>query len=133
MRQMPHLPHLFRGPCSSWIVRAIRPRVSILSIKQATSINPAINSRFLSIFLKYNRTILILIHRSVEMKESAERIFSKTLREFFPVGKIDTCFATHFWGSVWPESLGPKTPKGNLKTPKKKHHFENQKTPCFWI
>ena len=30
----------------------------------------------------------------------------------------DTYLTAHLL-SVWPESLGPKTPKGNLKTPKK--------------
>ena len=42
--------------------------------------------------------------------------------------------------SVWPESLGPKTPKWNLKTPKKnttlktrKHHFFGYKNTKYLI
>ena len=42
--------------------------------------------------------------------------------------------------TVWPESLGPKTPKGNLKTPKKnttlktrKHHVFGYKNTKYLI
>ena len=33
--------------------------------------------------------------------------------------------------AVWPESLGPKTPKGNLKTPKKNTMFLDIKNQIF--
>ena len=47
---------------------------------------------------------------------------------------------TSYSESVWPESLGPKTPKGNLKTPKKnttlktrKHHVFGYKNTKYLI
>ena len=46
----------------------------------------------------------------------------------------------HYNLTVWPESLGPKTPKGNLKTPKKnttlktrKHHGFGYKNTKYLI
>ena len=79
---MPPLPHLFRGPCSSWIVRAIRPRVSILSIKQATSIN----SRFLKYLFKVQQDNLDLeygLFAPFSFKVVQNFIFSLFFSNFF--------------------------------------------------